>query len=183
MLIPQKCNIHSILIVTFYYFTIYFKKCCYSCLNCSIRPGNKRTLRIRTQEHQAIITTCIEPLLPKGCSFLNKRMCGNAKENTSLLKQNSKLCFNGYWKEVGCFFPTHLVLAASRIMHLKQCMPWKLIFSFVRVTWRRAQTSENCLSQHPQYPSLQKVTMFKILVGESFYNNFSLVTLDAFNFL
>lgn len=62
MLIPQKCNNHSILIMLPF-----------------IRPGNKRTLRIRTHEHQAVIPTCTEPLLPKGCSFLNKQMCGDAK--------------------------------------------------------------------------------------------------------
>lgn len=66
--------------VTFYYFTIYFKKCCYSCLNCSIyKTWNQRTLRIRTHKHQAVIPTCAEQLLSKGCRFLNKQMCGNAK--------------------------------------------------------------------------------------------------------
>lgn len=79
MLIPHECNIHSILIVSPFIILQYIsKKCHYSCLNCSIRPGIKEHWELQ-HTHQAVIPTCAEPLLPKGCYFLNKQMCGNAK--------------------------------------------------------------------------------------------------------
>lgn len=68
-----------------------------------------------------------------------------------------------------CFrFSTHLVLAASCIMHLKQYMPWKLLLSVVRVIWISAQTHEKDHSQSPRYPSLQKVVNSRFLLVKYF---------------
>lgn len=70
---PFNFNCHLFIILQYI-----SKKCHYSCLNCSIRPGIKEHWELE-HTHQAVIPTWAEPLLPKGCCFLNKQMCGNAK--------------------------------------------------------------------------------------------------------
>lgn len=68
-----------------------------------------------------------------------------------------------------CFrFSTHLVLAASCIMHLKRYMPRKLLFSVVRGIWIGAQTQEEHCSRAPHYPSLQKVVNSRSLLVKYF---------------
>lgn len=78
MLIPQKCNICSILMLPFIILQ-YISKNAITVALLLCKTWNKRTLSIRTHKQQAVLPTFTEPLLPKGCSFLNKQMCGNAK--------------------------------------------------------------------------------------------------------